>query len=506
MGNTVSSSKTKLHSHSQQGSSAPTSPTTLSKPAQAALPHFASSSSSPTSSSSSSSSSSAPKSGDTKSGLSPLQPTRSPAAQRLYDIALSDRDNLERLYYSQSESSKNIVASAMAFLPGGKIDLGRDISIRNGSGLSPPHSHDDLKNLAKSRPNGGLEILQLGSDLTGFKFEQLNPTSRPQSPPLSTSASVSSLSTHVSSVLSGQEVDLYYCPPTQETVPVTINWKQGFANNSNNINKINDEGLQTVSKVFLTGTFTGWTKMIPLVRVETTHDDKCALFTATVNLTPGIHRIRFVVDNELRCSDDLPMATDSMGNFVNYIEVSSKEKEALDFKMNSNGEMYHQMSTSALCSSLDASGTSLKRIPDRSQDKEENYDIHDDDEYKDNDHDIESWSSHNSFGEFKPHVSSVYSCEIPAIFANQTNDTYPQTQPHPKTSAPPGLPPHLDTMILNTSFSKEKEDSSVLPIPNHVILSHLATTSIKNNILAVASINRYKSKFVTQILYTPLQL
>lgn len=45
-------------------------------------------------------------------------------------------------------------------------------------------------------------------------------------------------------------------------------------------------------------------------------------YLVTLGLPVGTHRFRFVVDNELRFSDFLPTATDLMGNFVNYIEVT----------------------------------------------------------------------------------------------------------------------------------------------------------------------------------------
>ncbi|KAI5966134.1 hypothetical protein KGF57_000663 [Candida theae] len=68
---------------------------------------------------------------------------------------------------------------------------------------------------------------------------------------------------------------------------------------------------------------------------------------------------------------------------------------------------------------------------------------------------------------------------------------------------PPQLPPHLESVILN-NFNSNDNNSGALPIPNHVVLNHLATTSIKHNTLAVASIVRYKRKYVTQVLYAPL--
>ena len=70
---------------------------------------------------------------------------------------------------------------------------------------------------------------------------------------------------------------------------------------------------------------------------------------------------------------------------------------------------------------------------------------------------------------------------------------------------PPQLPPHLETVVLNKYSTNDKDNEiGALPIPNHVVLNHLATTSIKQNTLAVASIVRYKRKYVTQILYAPL--
>ena len=66
---------------------------------------------------------------------------------------------------------------------------------------------------------------------------------------------------------------------------------------------------------------------------------------------------------------------------------------------------------------------------------------------------------------------------------------------------PPQLPPHLESVILN-NFNNTENNSGALPIPNHVVLNHLATTSIKHNTLAVASIVRYKKVFDTSFIRT----
>lgn len=85
---------------------------------------------------------------------------------------------------------------------------------------------------------------------------------------------------------------------------------------------------------------------------------------------------------------------------------------------------------------------------------------------------------------------------------------------------PPLLPPQLESKFINTTLRTAKDNVLEMAVPNHVVLNHLATTSIKNDILAVASTSRYRDKFckyslsglnnflltaaVTQILYRPM--
>ncbi|GJC88156.1 hypothetical protein Ct61P_02936 [Colletotrichum tofieldiae] len=71
-----------------------------------------------------------------------------------------------------------------------------------------------------------------------------------------------------------------------------------------------------------------------------------------------------------------------------------------------------------------------------------------------------------------------------------------------KLPTPPSLPGFLGKPILNAAVLM-KDDNSVLNMPNHTVLNHLATSSIKNNILAVSATTRYKNKYVTTIIYKP---
>jgi hypothetical protein len=84
---------------------------------------------------------------------------------------------------------------------------------------------------------------------------------------------------------------------------------------------------------------------------------------------------------------------------------------------------------------------------------------------------------------------------IPVTTASGTDvsATVKQTHPHAmratmlKFSSSTGSSNKLDAAKLT-------DDSSVLPVPNHVVLHHLSTSAIKNGVLAVADTVRYKKK------------
>lgn len=65
---------------------------------------------------------------------------------------------------------------------------------------------------------------------------------------------------------------------------------------------------------------------------------------------------------------------------------------------------------------------------------------------------------------------------------------------------PPSLPMLLSRSILNGNMPM-KDDSSVLILPNHTVLNHLATSSIRNNVLATSATTRYKKKVCAVICY-----
>ncbi|GEQ67387.1 hypothetical protein JCM33374_g1051 [Metschnikowia sp. JCM 33374] len=273
-------------------------------------------------------------------------------------------------------------------------------------------------------------------------------------------------------------------------VPVDITWVQGG------------------DKVYVTGSFTGWRKMIGLQKQA---DDS---HLVTLGLPVGTHRFRFVIDNELRFSDFLPTATDQMGNFVNYVEVTP---EHVQMHLRQQQQQQEQEREQEERKKFQRQGSTQGSTRGRSFSSRPRSDstfglVNDDDDmgngysrYYDEDGDpILDDRAYNYINEIppifvEPKVMEQYYLAI-------DEQAKAQNGPQQAWLHPPQLPPQLDNVILNNFNSMDKHNNSgALPIPNHVVLNHLATTSIKHNTLAVASVVRYKRKYVTQVLYAPLQ-
>jgi len=71
-------------------------------------------------------------------------------------------------------------------------------------------------------------------------------------------------------------------------------------------------------------------------------------------------------------------------------------------------------------------------------------------------------------------------------------------------AGPPILPPHLLQVILNKDTPLSCEPT-LLPEPNHVMLNHLYALSIKDGVMVISSTQRYRKKYVTTLLYKPIE-
>ena len=194
-------------------------------------------------------------------------------------------------------------------------------------------------------------------------------------------------------------------------------------------------------------------------------EGKPGYFAATINIQPGTHHIRFVVDSVMKTSPDMPTTVDFGNNLVNYIEVSADEvlKQKLDAVAGDE--------------TTTADGTDVTATGAASQEEQPPKPV-------------------TKYKSVPP--PEMYRNEIPQYLID-----FDQAEDSPayqnavnaieKLPTPPCLPGFLGKPILNAA-TLMKDDNSVLNMPNHTVLNHLATSSIKNNVLAVCATTRYRSK------------
>jgi len=92
-------------------------------------------------------------------------------------------------------------------------------------------------------------------------------------------------------------------PELKCAVPIAFRWHHGAQR-----------------EVYVVGSFSNWQTKIRLTR----EPDSEALSTV-VQIVPGIHQYKFIVDGEWRCAQDQPRCLDSVGNENNCIEVEEAE-------------------------------------------------------------------------------------------------------------------------------------------------------------------------------------
>lgn len=227
-------------------------------------------------------------------------------------------------------------------------------------------------------------------------------------------------------------------------------------------------GKETTAKAYVTGTPFDWSRKHKLFPVQ----GKPGYFKNVIPVIPGTHHIRFIVDGEMALSPDLPTTVDFGNNLVNYIEVSADDMPA--------NQSQQSQQTSAPATESQDSQHEDSQLDEQAQKPQRTRTV---------------------LG------SEHYSSTIPQylIDLDKAEDSpeyrYAATAIQ-KLPQPPSLPGFLAKPILNAA-TPMKDDNSVLNMPNHTVLNHLATSSIKGNVLAVSATTRYKRKYVTTIMYKP---
>lgn len=174
----------------------------------------------------------------------------------------------------------------------------------------------------------------------------------------------------------------------------------------------------------------------------------------------------------MQCSPDLPTTVDFGNNLVNYVEVSADDLPP----------------PGTVTSSATGTGDPVLTVEETAV--------------------LESKASESKAkGTSKPAPktksvmpASKYTSEIPRFLEDldKPEDTAEYQNAAiaiEKLPTPPSLPGFLGKPILNAA-TPMKDDNSVLIMPNHTVLNHLATSSIKNNVLAVSATTRYKRKVI----------
>lgn len=225
-----------------------------------------------------------------------------------------------------------------------------------------------------------------------------------------------------------------------DTVPTVFRWEHG--------------GRQ----VYITGTFNGWSRQIPMHR---SGND----FTYIHNLKRGKHAFKFIVDDEWRFAPDQPTVADIEGRINNFIDVT-------DFKAYTGDREFEKEKAAA---EYGTSNIDTEPLPDGNN--EESKDVA-----------PTAAKADDADGANKPdRDGEVFSNTMPDM------DDY--------TKEPPPLPPHLRHIILNKP--PQLQDTAALPVPQHVALNHLYCTAIKDNMMVLGITQRYKTKFVTTVYYSP---
>lgn len=281
-------------------------------------------------------------------------------------------------------------------------------------------------------------------------------------------------------------------------------------------------------RVYVTGTFTNWERKFRLYR-DGPSKHKDAL-SATLQLPPGTHHIKFIANGDMVTSEALPTTVDYTNILVNYIEVSLDQVKNQDKSLRSG-----TTTPTPVPAGPPAPSRPLDIRPkpvDPDSQPIPNFTAPQDPPHKTPVQATQEGTRSQSpkSQTEKPRSGGAtlvrqppknYTSNIPQylldldtyIPSGKELDTSPAAQAAryrieranaaaDSQPAPPSLPMFLSKSILNGT-TPMKDDSSVLIMPNHTVLNHLATTNIKQGVLATSATTRYKRKVCTTTLFYP---
>lgn len=270
-------------------------------------------------------------------------------------------------------------------------------------------------------------------------------------------------------------------------------------------------------KVYVTGTFVQWDRKFKL------HRDKKGGFSTILQLKPGTHHLKFLVDGDMTTSHELPTTVDYTNILVNYIEVVAPLPESPEKQEPAPAEPM-PIPGAAMTRGQVPGTTESPSLPDRTgkQASETAAGVDENrgsavanqtpkpiaipssetphapppaEQKRQQDQQQEKQKPPR-----QPLPTATYTKQIPQFLLDLDTYNNPNDERFQRSSRvintlpqPPSLPMFLSKSILNGT-TPHKDDASVLIMPNHTVLNHLATSSIKNGVLATSGTTRYKRK------------
>lgn len=104
---------------------------------------------------------------------------------------------------------------------------------------------------------------------------------------------------------------------------------------------------------------------------------------------------------------------------------------------------------------------------------------------------------------FQQDEATVVGFEVPKSPDSSYNNVYPGNEDEARD--PPMVPAHLQHSLLG--YPASIDSSVTLPSPQNVILNHLYIENREppRSVVALGFTHRFRSKFVTVVLYKPVQ-
>ncbi len=215
-------------------------------------------------------------------------------------------------------------------------------------------------------------------------------------------------------------------------------------------------------------------------------------FTYIHNLKRGKHAFKFIVDDEWRFAPDQPTVADIEGRINNFIDVTDFKPYTgdKDFEREKAAAYYSKSRTEKVASPAGGG----KGAPNSAGGAGVNVGVG---------VGVGVGQDIPADGTAAAPADGSAAAAAPDTFTDPDGEEFSHNMPDldEYTKDPPPLPPHLRHIILNKP--PQLSDTAALPVPQHVALNHLYCTAIKDNMMVLGVTQRFRTKFVTTVYYSP---